>query len=75
MNSGHYPQNFGAFVALQSIETTYDRNGVPKDVQTSGGSTYSRRSADGRSFYWYATQDAGEQLNQSGVNYTYIALG
>ena len=73
---GHvYPSSFGAFVALQLIGTTYDRNGVPMDAQTSQGLTYSKRSIDGKSFVWYATQDSGEQLNQSGVNYTYIALG
>lgn len=38
-------------------------------------SYYGKKSADGKTFYWYSTNNAAAQLNYSGWTYYFLAIG
>lgn len=58
----------------QTLGTDYVRSGFPS-AYDDGTYSYSKRSADGKTLYWYINSKASYQYNTSGTVYRYVAIG
>ena len=59
--------NDGEFKQYQGLGRNYDNSPLTY--------SYGKRSADGKTYYWYNDGSASYQLNASGTTYYYIAIG
>jgi hypothetical protein len=64
-------------VPLFELDTTYKRNlGFYNSSQTAMNTNVrAKKSADGKTLYWYTTDSAGAQCNTEGYIYYWIAIG
>lgn len=61
------------FPPQSQLTTTYVANKAPCMNYSNEG--YGKRSADGKTIYWYHNSSAQHQLNESGTKYYYFAIG
>lgn len=79
---GRYPHrlhltDYGAtsFLPMDALTTNYENTQSPSVQGYSADTTYAKKSADGKTFYWYNTNSAGSQLNNVNDKIYYIAIG
>ena len=64
-----FPSEFKTFFA-NALSTNY------KNINVGSGTyIYIRKSADGKTISWYATESEGRQYNVAGETYYYVAIG
>ena len=69
--------SYHTFVLTELLTSEYTKYGLNTDPQGLSN-TYGKRSTDGKTIYWYNTNNtygAGYQGNQNGYVYRYIAIG
>ena len=85
-NNGHIMENRSdntSYKALlignpQALGTDYVSMGFPSAYDDSNDDeyySYSKRSEDGKTLYWYINSKASYQYNNSGTVYRYVAIG
>lgn len=79
---GRYPHqlhltDYGAtsFLPMDALTTNYENTQSPSVQGYSADTTYAKKSADGKTFYWYNTNSAASQLNKVNDKIYYIAIG
>lgn len=60
---------------IPELLKTYYQNSVAPFTSGEGNKGYAKKSADGKTFYWYHTETEAHQLNINQYTYFYIALG
>lgn len=79
---GRYPYrlhltDYGAtsFLPMDALTTNYENTQSPSVQGYSADTTYAKKSADGKTLYWYNTNSAASQLNKVNDKIYYIAIG
>ena len=64
-----------AVVPMDFITTSYSHTNSPAVTGYSADYTYSKKSDDGKTLFWYNTRNAMGQLNNTNDNVFYMAIG
>ena len=67
-----YANSASSLIYVPSMPTSYSIERYTLGTVSNG---YGKRSADGKTIYWYHINNADNQLNYSGGTYHYMAIG